>query len=241
MNKSVERLLHGVIISCQAYEDTPLYGPENMKIMAECAILGKANGIRACWKQDIEAIRSITDLPIIGINKVLVDDSGKKNNVFITPTYESAISIIEAGADIVAMDCSFEFRSYEEVMIEINKIKKNYPNIALMADISTLEEGIKMAESGMIDIISTTLSGRRFKNDKSVLGPGPDIDLVKELKSKINLPINAEGRIWDIEGFEKVLEAGADMVTIGTAITRPHLVTERFTKFNTSWFSSKDS
>ncbi len=239
MKESVERLLHGVIVSCQAYEDTPLYGSENMKIMAESAILGKTNGIRACWKQDIEAIRSITDLPIIGINKVLVDDFGKKNDVFITPTYESAIDIIEAGADIVAMDCSFQFRTYESIMIEINKIKKNYPNIALMADISTLEEGIKMAESGVIDIISTTLSRRKFKNDKSILGPGPDFDLVKELKSRIKLPINAEGAIWDIEDLKKVLEAGADMVTIGTAITRPHLITKRFTNFNKSWFSTK--
>ena len=33
MKEVVKKLLGQVIISCQAYVDTPLYGRENMKIM----------------------------------------------------------------------------------------------------------------------------------------------------------------------------------------------------------------
>ena len=37
-----------------------------------------------------------------------------------------------------------------------------------------------------------------------------------------------------MEDLQAVLEAGADMVTIGTAITGPHLITERFFKCTNS-------
>ncbi len=35
--------------------------------------------------------------------------------------------------------------------------------------------------------------------------------------------------------LEAVLEAGADMVTIGTAVSRPHLITQRFVDCQRRW------
>ena len=40
MKPVVERLMGKTIISVQAYEDTPLYGPQNMRIMAQSVLMG---------------------------------------------------------------------------------------------------------------------------------------------------------------------------------------------------------
>ncbi|MEF9961997.1 MAG: N-acetylmannosamine-6-phosphate 2-epimerase [Erysipelotrichaceae bacterium] len=234
MHESVKKLMNGLVISCQAYEDTPLYGSENMKRMAQCAVMGGASGIRGCWPQDIRAIRSVCDLPIVGINKKF-GDGDPLEEIFITPTYESAVEIIEAGADIIALDCTIrKSRSFDELYKLLERIKKDYPNIAIMADLATEEEALKVAETGFIDIISTTLSGYTSEsiNQKS---DGPNIEMIKSLKKKINLPINGEGRIWEIKDMQDMLDAGADIVTIGTAVTRPHLITERFVNFNNKY------
>ncbi len=227
MNAIVEKLLGKIIISCQAYEDTPLFGSENMKIMAQSALLGGASGIRACWPQDVRAIRELGDFPIIGINKIFNPNLDTKDYIFITPTLELASEVIEAGADIVALDCTIRpFRDKEALYKLLKSIKEKHPEIAIMADIRTIEEGVFVAETGLVDIVATTLSSSAMDE------PKVDDELVKELKKRINVPINAEGAIWDLYDLQKVIEAGADMITIGTAVTRPHLVTERFVNFN---------
>ena len=43
----LQRLKGQLIVSCQAYEDNPLYGTENMVTMAKCVLAGGAKGIRA--------------------------------------------------------------------------------------------------------------------------------------------------------------------------------------------------
>lgn len=224
MHSSVKHCLGKVIISCQAYEDTPLYGSQYMKAMAASAIMGGAEAIRSCWSQDIKAIRELGDFPIIGLNKVIEPSKKNEDYIIITPTFESAKVVIEAGADILALDCTLRPCRGKEALLELLKeIKKHYPDVAIMADCATLEEGIYAEQTQLVDIISTTLSHGT---------EGPDIDLIRALKQHCQLPINAEGRIWDLHDLEEVLKAGADMVTIGTAVTRPHLIAERFIACN---------
>lgn len=223
MKKVIEKCLGELIVSCQAYEDTPLYGADNMKRMVECAMMGGAKVVRCCWPQDIEAARSISDdLVIIGINKVFPPD-GSMDGIFITPTFEAAEAIIKVGADIVALDSRFiPSRPKEDLLKLLKQIHEAYPEVGIMADCATYEECVFCAESGYVDIVSTTLSG--LVNDME----GPDTELVKKLKETVELPVNAEGRIWELKDIDDVVKAGADMITIGTAITRPHLITERF-------------
>ena len=40
----LQRLKGQLIVSCQAYEDNPLYGTENMVTMAKCVLAGGAKG-----------------------------------------------------------------------------------------------------------------------------------------------------------------------------------------------------
>jgi N-acylglucosamine-6-phosphate 2-epimerase len=42
------------------------------------------------------------------------------------------------------------------------------------------------------------------------------------------LPVVLEGRIWEPEQVNKAFELGAHCVVIGSAITRPQLITRRF-------------
>lgn len=227
MKEAVEKLMGKLIVSCQAYEDTPFYGPSYMKAMAESVLMGGAQGIRACWPQDIRAIRSICRKPIVGIYKDF-PDGDPLDHVFITSTFEQAKAVIDAGADILGIDCTIrKSRGLSELSELLGKIKESYPDMPIMADLATAEEGIALAESKMVDIISTTLNGytRESLGQKEKT---PNVRMVRELKKYTALPVNAEGRIWTPEDLECVLDAGADMVTIGTAITRPHLITERF-------------
>lgn len=238
MKKNVERLIGGLIVSCQAYENTPSYGSDYMRMFARCALEGGAVGIRACWRDNISAIRQLGDFPIIGINKEF-DGNGEPDvsvpQVFITPSYESAREAILAGADIIALDCnSYPFRPFHELCALLQRIREDFPDVAIMADLITAEEGIRLAETGLADILSTTLSGLNpeKKNDD------PDYEMIRRLKAATSLPVNAEGGIWEPAQYEKCLEAGADMVTIGTAITRPHLITARFVQCHKAWKQS---
>lgn len=234
MKPVVERLLGKTIISVQAYQDTPLYGPVYMKAMAESVLMGGAEGLRACWPQDIRAIRQVTDKPIVGIYKDF-DGGDPLDTVFITPTLERAVEVVEAGADILALDCTIRpSRNLEALKRLLGAIREKYPDIAIMADLSTLEEGVAVAKTGMVDIISSTLSGYTRQSRERATGR-PDVELVRQLKEAVDLPINGEGRIWTLEDMGEVLAAGADMVTIGSAVTRPHEITKRFVSYGKKW------
>lgn len=226
MKEVVEKLMGKVIVSCQAYEDTPLYGAENMKTMARSVLMGGAEAIRACWPQDIKAIRSLGDFPIIGLNKVLDPNREDFDYVYITPTFESAKSVIEAGCDVLALDCTLRYRSSEELYNLLKEIREAYPDIAIMADCETLEDAINAESTGMVDILSTTLALLHRPQEY------PDRNLVRAIKANCTLPVNAEGSIWELADLKSVVDAGADMVCIGSAITRPHLITKRFIKYN---------
>ena len=225
MKKKVQDLLGSVIISCQAYEDTPLYGSANMKIMAESAKLGGARAVRSCWPQDIRAIKEVEGLTVIGINKVLdpkrsMDDL---DYIFITPTFESAKAIVEAGCDVLALDARLlPERGEKELLALLQQIHDAWPDLPVMADCGTYEDGVFAAKSGYVDIVASTLSGLKVHHD------GPDTEIVRRWKQAFDTPINGEGNVWELKDVDALVEAGADMITIGTAVTRPHLITKRF-------------
>ncbi len=223
MHPLIQKLYKKIIVSTQAYSDTPLFGPTYMKAMAESALKGGAAGIRACYKADIAAIRSLGEFPLIGIDKV---DPALKSGVFITPNITSAINVIEAGADIVGVDARInQHRSYQELYNLLKEIKSLYPDILIMADCVDFKDAQYAEASGLVDILATTLS-------EVVISGKPDLALINAMKSELSLPVNGEGGIWELGDLKAVLAAGADMVTIGTAISRPHLITERFVLFN---------
>ncbi|SNX54583.1 N-acetylmannosamine-6-phosphate 2-epimerase [Thermoanaerobacterium sp. RBIITD] len=221
--KVLKDIENGLIVSCQALEDEPLHSPFIMAKMAKAAEMGGAVAIRANGYEDIKAIRKEVKLPIIG----LIKKSYSGYIPYITPTIEEVDKVIKAGADIVAIDATKLIKPGNITTNDLLKeIKKLYPNVLVMADISTYEEGLEAEKIGF-DIVSTTLSGYTDyskKNDK------PDFDLIESLAKDIKVPLIAEGRIWTPEEAIKALDLGAYAVVVGTAITRPQEITKHFTE-----------
>jgi N-acylglucosamine-6-phosphate 2-epimerase len=214
-------LPRGLVVSCQALDDEPLHSSYIMSRMAVAAKEGGAIGIRANSKEDIIAIKKEVELPVIGILKKVYGTS----NVYITPTINEVSEIIESGAEIIALDATKRERPDGKTLDELVKeIRDKFPEIYLMADISDYEEGVKAAELGF-DLISTTLSGYTdYTMDRQL----PDIELIKKLSENINVPVIAEGGIWTVEDSKNAYISGAYALVVGSAITRPQLITKRF-------------
>lgn len=225
MKEIIKKLENKIIVSVQASGDEPLNTEDCIAAMALSVINGGASGLRLAGKRDIKKIRSITDLPILGITKPEPLPTNWKEVVYITPDFEHAKSVSDAGADIVAIDGTSRPRPKETLEELINKIHTELKK-PVMVDISTLEEGLNCQRLGA-DIISTTLSGYTQETlDKNT--DEPDFELVEKLVKNLNIPIILEGRVWEPEHVKKAFELGVYSVVIGSAITRPQLITKRF-------------
>lgn len=171
-------------------------------------------------------MQKITDLPIIGITKPDPIPNNFKEIVYITPTCDDVRKIITAGADIIAFDGTSRTRPKENLAEIISFIRSQ--NKLAMADVATIEEGIAARLLGA-DIISTTLSG--YTKETQEKDPKkPDFKLLESLKKALNCPIILEGRVWTDEHLKTAFEKGAHCVVIGSAITRPQLITQKFVK-----------
>ena len=214
----IDRLRGKVIVSCQARKGEPLFGSEHMVAMALSAIAGGAEGLRIEGPDDIRAVRAVTAAPIIGLWKI--GESG----VYITPTLAAAREVLEAGADVVALDGTARDRPDGLSLAEtIRRLRIDRP-VVVLADVSNVDEGIS-AEAAGADLVSTTLSGY---TPNSRPGPAPDLELVAELAAVLGVPVLAEGRIADPAQAAAALELGASAVVIGSAITRPQVITAGF-------------
>ena len=218
MHPALERLKGGLVVSCQADPGDPLYGIEHMVAMARAAMVGGAVGIRSNYPHDVQAIKQAIPLPLIGLYKKRYEGSP----VYITPTMEEVRAIAAAGADIVAVQLTDQVRPDGLTRDElVARIRHEFPDLLIMADISTLDEGLYAARLG-VDVVSTTMSGYTPYSPQL---EGPDLDLVRDLSRAVSTPVIAEGRISSPEECRKALEAGAFAVVVGTAITRPQTVT----------------
>jgi len=165
---------------------------------------------------NLEATRSVTSAPIIGLVKREVPGFP----VYITPELSDVRALAERGADIIAFDATSRLRPVGVgEMIEAIKAQ----GCLVMADISTLEEGLEAHRLGA-DFVGSTLSGY---TDHSPPSSGPDLVLVREL-SRRGARVIAEGRIATPEQAKAALEAGAFAVAVGTALTRIELLTQGF-------------
>lgn len=218
----IQKLKGGLIVSCQAFPGEALYGSDIMAKFALAAREGGAVGIRANSPEDISAIRKKVELPIIGLWKRHYDDS----DLFITPTLSDARGVIAAGADIIAMDATKRARPDGETLEYIVSSLRLESACLLMADISTLEEGIYAAAIGF-DMVSTTLAGYTCYSGRR---ESPDFELIKALAERLSVPVFAEGRIHTPSQARKCIESGAFGVIVGAALTRPQVMTQKFIK-----------
>ena len=212
-----------VIISVQAMPNEPLYKEDCMRAMMQSVINGGAKTLRVAGERDVKLAKSL-GVNVIGITKPDKLPDNWKEVVYITPTTNEVRQLLDAGADIIAFDGTSRKRPFNCTLSDIiSLIKQN--NRFAMADISTFEEGMLCAKLGA-DILSTTLSG--YTTDSESDTTEPDFDLLFKLVTHTNLPVILEGRIWEPSQVSKAFELGAFSVVIGSAVTRPQLITKRF-------------
>ncbi|MCM1009940.1 MAG: N-acetylmannosamine-6-phosphate 2-epimerase [Fusobacterium sp.] len=219
----INRLKNKVVVSCQAMPNEPFYNEICMIAMMKSVIKGGAGALRVAGARDVRNAKGLFDVPVIGLTKPAVIPPNWKEIVYITPSIKDTLELIKAGADIVAFDGTK--RPHEDCTVE-EIIKYIHINKRLaMADISTLDEGL-FAEQAGADLVSTTLSG--YTQTSPNEGDGPDFELLEQLVKTVKVPVVLEGRIWTTEQVQEAFRLGAHCVVIGSAITRPQLITKRF-------------
>lgn len=218
----ITRLKNKIIVSVQAMPNEPLYKEDCMNAMMQSVVNGGAAGLRVAGKRDVKSAKMMFDIPIIGLTKPDKLPENWMEVVYITPTIKEVEELIEAGADVIAFDGTSRPR---ECTIEdmVKKIKAS--NRLSMADIATFEEGLNCEKLG-VDILSTTLSG--YTKESQTESYEPDFELLEKLVKNTKLPVILEGKIWEPNQVKKAFELGAHCVVIGSAITRPQLITKRF-------------
>ena len=224
MERSIESVFHKLIVSCQALPEEPLHSSFIMGRMAVAAKEGGAGGIRANSVEDIREIKKNVDLPIIGIIKR--DYPGC--SVRITPTIREVDELMQVKPDVIAVDATCrrrpDGRKLEEFYAEI---REKYPQQLLMADCSTMQEMLYADKLGF-DFIGTTLVGDT-EESKGCQIEKNDFELIRELIKRVKHPVIGEGNINTPQKLKRVMEIGVYSVVIGSAITRPQLITKKFT------------
>lgn len=218
----LKRLKKKIIVSVQAMPDEPLYKEDCINAMLQSVVNGGAQGLRVAGVRDVRNAKKMFDLPVIGITKPDKLPENWLEVVYITPELSDVKNIIDAGADVIAFDGTNRKRPcpLEVIIEEIHKAGR-----LAMADIATFEEGLICEKSG-VDIVSTTLSGYTVESKSD--SDEPDFELLEKLVKNTKLPVILEGKIWEPYQVKQAFELGAHCVVIGSAITRPQLITKRF-------------
>ena len=217
----MQKLKGGIIVSCQSKQGDPTHCPEFMAAFAKSAEIGGAAGIRANSVADIEAIKKEVSLPVIGIwKRHWVDEWW---DIMITPTFQDCRELADAGADIIAIETTGRKRPNNEDVKELVDRVRNELNVPVMADCHDMEDAMRTNA----DIIAPTLSG--VGSDEDYMPPWA---LIEKMVKEQSRPVIAEGHFWEPSYVERGFGLGVHAIVIGSAITRPWMITERFVQFS---------
>ena len=149
----------------------------------------------------------------VSVNNILVHGIPSKN-------------IVLKEGDIVSIDCTFNARGDGLTPGEfLKQVRAKYPNIIIMADCATLEEGVAAFEAGA-DLVGSTMNG--YTPQTQDCKGEPNYELVRQLAKALPCPVIAEGRVHTPEQARRMLEIGAWAVVVGGAITRPLEIAQRY-------------
>jgi N-acetylmannosamine-6-phosphate 2-epimerase / N-acetylmannosamine kinase len=215
------RLKGKLVVSCQASPGDPLDSPDAICRMALAAIGGGAAGLRINSPEHIAYLRRHTDLPIIGIQKQY-----GPAGLHITPNFAAASALAAAGASMIALDCTDRiWPDGDPWQALIPRIQREL-RLPVMADVATLDEAQAAVAAGA-DCVGTTLNGytERTRHEQSF-----NWTLLAQMAQSLGLPIMAEGHISSPEEARRALSSGAWSVIVGSAITRPGVLTANFVR-----------
>jgi glucokinase-like ROK family protein len=225
------RLQGKLIVSCQALDGSPFRQTESMARFAQSAVEGGAAGIRANGPEDIRAIYQVVNVPIIGIWKAVQRD-GK---ILITPSVQYAQKLVEAGAGLVAVDCTARGQMHG-ALDRVRRIREEL-RVPVLADIATVEEAVEAERAGA-DAVLSTMRGYTAETEHV---RAFEAAFIAHLVKAVRVSVIAEGRIQSAEEVRAALDAGAYALIVGTAITRPEVITRTFAAAVEDWHRGRDS
>lgn len=207
----------GLVVSCQPVQGGPLDDDECVVRLALAAVDGGAAGIRLEGATRVALGKARLRVPVIGIVKRDLAASP----VRITPHEGDVDALVEAGADIVALDATARTRpvSVADLVARIHRA-----GCVAMADCATLEEARHAAACGC-DIVGTTLAG--YTGGR--VPDRPDFALLEQFAA-LDVRVMAEGRYADPASVARARTLGAWAVTVGTAITRIEMIVADYSR-----------
>ena len=207
-------LERGLIVSVQAPPGSPMRDPGVIAAMADASLRNGAVGVRLESPEHIGAVRRrCPEALIIGLWKCTFPDSA----VYITPGWREIQAVWSAGADVVAIDATARPRPDGQSLEDLIRRSREELNAPVMADVDSVANGLRSAELGCA-WVGTTLYG--YTEETSTCTP-PGLSLLPELREGLDASVRliCEGGIASPETARSALEAGADNVVVGTAIT----------------------
>ena len=220
-----EFLDKGLIVSVQAPQGSPMNDSYVIAAMADAALRKGAVGVRVESPDHIGAVRRrCPQALIIGIWKCMFPES----SVYITPGWREIKGVWSAGADIIAIDATARTRPDGQKLENLVKRTTAELNAPLMADVDSIENGLRAVELGF-EWVGTTLYG--YTEETSDFDP-PGIHLLPELRQKVDKSVRVicEGGLNSPALARDALKAGADNVVIGSAITGLDLLVDSYCK-----------
>ena len=218
MNALLDRLRGGLIVSCQAKPGSAMDHPAVIAALAQAAQDNGAVAVRIQGVANLRAVRARVNVPVIG----LIKREYAGFEPYITPTLLEADEILETGAQIVAFDATDRPHPGGTALGEMIHRIQDHGALA-MADCATVTDGRAAAAAGAA-LVGTTLCGY---TKQTAGAPLPALDIVRLWKGLGAFRI-CEGGIHSPQTGRAALEAGADAIVVGTAITGTDWLVSQF-------------
>ncbi|MCN0157911.1 N-acetylmannosamine-6-phosphate 2-epimerase [Mesomycoplasma ovipneumoniae] len=220
-------LKNSFIVSCQALEDEPLYGPKIMQKMMKAALLGGADGIRTSQIDNVKDFFELSQkVPLISLIKKTYPNS----SVFITPTLAELKELMQFDNQIIAIDATLRKRPAEnldEIVDYFHKNrKKNQYLLADCADYEDVENAIRLK----FDYVAPTLRGytETTKNHNNIENNYEFLRWMVEKVRNTGIEVVAEGGFNEPQNVIDAFKIGVHSVVVGSMITRPYVITKFF-------------
>ena len=214
----LDRLRGGLIVSVQAWKGSALDDPGVIAALARAAQDGGAVAVRVAGETHLSAVRKRVEIPIVGLVKREYEGYAP----YITPTLDEVDAVVASGAQIVAFDATSRARPAGATIAAILDAIASAGRLA-MADCATAADAERAVALGA-PIVATTLCGY---TPETAGQPLPAIGLVRELAA-LDAFVVCEGGVTAPSELRNALDAGADAVVVGTAITNVDWLVRRF-------------
>lgn len=224
MNKNIKVIQNKIVVSCQARKGMPGDVVNIQFVNVESAVLAGAEVVRIKGTELIKMVKESFSVVVIGMTKKY--SAGAPDSGWVTPTFEDAKSIIDAGADILVIDGSYKLHDDASLSTLINTIRKYNSEIALLVDVGTLDEGVRVGAMG-VDAVATTFAQADTRGNGTVSWM-KHVNLLEELSKKLSIPVICEGGISEPTQVKEAFSNGAFAVVVGKAITDPFFLTRKF-------------